>query len=124
MTHIRAELAARWATQPISTPVPRPQMPLGLDPGQLQAAINAKRAEIAVLEQDWAAASEQAVARSMGRTRLAARDSWDRSTWARYLYAAADCQDEYLPRLRRLYSEITRLEQLQAPLPATASRAA
>lgn len=124
MTHIRPELGARRAAQPTGTPLPQPRMPLGLDPKEVQAAITAKRADVAILEHDWADASERAVARSTGRTRLAARESWDRSTWSRYLDAAAAYQDRYLPRLRRLYLEIARLEQLQAPLPATAGRAA
>jgi hypothetical protein len=98
-------------------------MPLGLNPADLEAAITAKRAAIVVLENDWAA-SERAVASSTGRTRLAVRETWDRSTWTRYLNAAAAYQDRYLPRLRRLYSEIARLEQLQVPLPAAAGRAA
>jgi hypothetical protein len=97
-------------------------MPLGLNPADLEAAITAKRAAIVVLENDWAVASERAVASSTGR--LAVRETWDRSTWTRYLNAAAAYQDRYLPRLRRLYSEIARLEQLQVPLPAAAGRAA
>ena len=124
MTHIRPDLGARTAAQPIQAALSRPRMPLGLNPADLEAAIIAKRADIAILESDWAEASERAVARSGGRTRLAARESWDRSTWTRYLTAAAACQDRYLPRLRKLYSEIARLEQLQVPLPATAGRAA
>ncbi|MBN8900420.1 MAG: hypothetical protein J0H57_05240 [Rhodospirillales bacterium] len=90
----------------------------------MQAAITAKRADIAIIESDWADASERAVARSAGRNGLAARETWDRSTWTRYLDAAAACPDRYLPRLRRLYAEIARLERLQAPLPAAAGRAA
>jgi hypothetical protein len=85
-------------------------MPLGLDPATVQAAINSKRAGIATLEIEWVAE--------------AARETWDRATWARYLNAAAACQDKYLPRMLKLYSEIARLEQLQMPLPAAAGRAA
>ncbi len=124
MTDIHLELGARGAAQPISRAPARPSMALGFDPAALQAAIAAKRADIAILEGDWADASERAVARSTGRTRLADRGSWDRSTWCRYLDAAAACQDRYLPRLRRLYSEIARLEQLQLTLPAVPGRAA
>lgn len=124
MTHIRPDLGARRAAQSISAAIAQPRMPLGLDPVELQAAITAKRANIATLENDWADASERAVARSAGRSGLAARETWDRSTWARYLDAAAAEQDRYLPRLRKLYSEIARLEQLQMPLPAAAGRAA
>ena len=124
MTHIRPELGARRASQPISRALAWPHLPLGLDPADVQAAIIAKRADIAILECDWADASERAVARSTGRNGLAARETWDRSTWTRYLDAAAACQDRYLPRLRRLYAEIARLERLQAPLPAAAGRAA
>lgn len=123
MTHIRPDLGHRRAAQPMSTAIARPHMPLGLDPAALQAAIIAKRADAAILENDWADASERAVARSIGRNGLAGRETWGRSTWTRYLDAAAACQDRYLPRLRRLYAEIGRLEQLQTPLPATAGRA-
>lgn len=124
MSHIRPELGARRAPQAMSAELSRPRMPLGLNPADLEAAITAKRAAIVVLENDWAEASERAVASSTGRTRLAVRETWDRSTWTRYLNAAAAYQDRYLPRLRRLYSEIARLEQLQVPLPAAAGRAA
>jgi hypothetical protein len=44
--------------------------------------------------------------------------------WDRYLAAAADTQPDYLPKLRRLYGEVARLEQLEAPLPASAGRTA
>lgn len=124
MTHIRPDLRGRRAAQSVSAAIAQPSMPLGLDPVELQAAIIAKRADIATLENDWADASERAVARSTGRSRLAARETWGRSTWTRYLDAAAAYQDRYLPRLRKLYSEIARLEQLQMPLPAAAGRAA
>ena len=100
-------------------------MPLGLDPVTVQAAITSKRADIATLEIEWVAESERAAGRATGGTRrLAARETWDRATWARYLNAAAACQDKYLPRMLKLYSEIARLEQLQMPLPAAAGRAA
>lgn len=120
MTHIRPERGARRAAPPMSAALARHHLPLGVDPDEVQAAITAKRADIAILESDWAEASERAAARSAGRTRLAARETWDRSTWTRYLNAAAAYQDRYLPRLRKLYSEIARLEQLQVPLPTAA----
>ena len=44
--------------------------------------------------------------------------------WHRYLAAAADTQASYLPRLRRLYDEVARLEQLQTPLSAAAGKGA
>ena len=124
MTHIHLELGARGAAQPIPGAPARPTSALGFNPAALQAAITAKRADIAILEADWADASERAVARSAGRTRLADRGTWDRSTWCRYIDAAAACQDRYLPRLRRLYSEIARLEHLQMTLPPARGRAA
>jgi hypothetical protein len=124
MTHIYLELGARGAAQPMPRASARPSVALGFDPAVLQAAITDKRADVAILEADWAEASERAVARSAGRARLADRGTWDRCTWTRYLDAAAACQDLYLPRLRRLYSEIARLEQLQLSLPSVRGRAA
>lgn len=117
MTHIRPRLGDRRAVQ---APVPSQSLgsaPTALDPRRILTAIQDKRAEIAALEADWAAASERAAARSLGGVgRLGNRDTWDRATWNRYLAAAADSQDLYLPRLRRLYAEVDRLERLQNPL--------
>jgi hypothetical protein len=124
MTHIHLELGARGAAQPIPRAPACPRTTLGFNPAALQAAITAKRATIAILEAEWAEASEGAVARSTRRTQLADRETWDRNTWCRYLNAAAACQDRYLPRLRRLYAEAARLEHLQMTLPAAPGRAA
>jgi hypothetical protein len=125
MTHIRPSLGARSTLPPIIQGLSVPSTPLGLDPNHIRGAIAAKRSEIASLESDWAAASERAAARSLGGLgRLGDRETWDRATWNRYLSAAADGQDLYLPRLRRLYAEVERLERLQDPLPAGYRRVA
>jgi hypothetical protein len=98
---------------------------MGLDPTRITAAIVNKRSQIAAIELEWTSASERAAARSLGgAARLGARGTWDRATWDRYLSAASDCQESYLPRLRRLYAEIARLEQLAVPLSANSGRLA
>jgi hypothetical protein len=121
MTYIRPGLRARTPPEPLAFTPARPRSPLDLDPEQLRAAILAKRSQIATLENAWVAASEHAAG---GRDHLGDRATWDRTTWARYLDAAAASQDDYMPRLRRLYTEIARLEQLQMSLPAVTGRAA
>jgi hypothetical protein len=125
MTYFRPNLAARNTLPSITQGLSAPSTPLGLDPNHIRGAIAAKRSEIASLEGDGAAASERAVARSLGGLgRLGNRETWDRATWNRYLAAATDGQDLYLPRLRRLYAEVDRLERLQDPLPTGHSRVA
>lgn len=125
MTHIRPGLGDRGAVPPLTHSLSLQSTPIALDPRHILTAIQDKRAEIAILEADWAAASEHAAARSLGGLgRLGNRETWDRATWNRYLAAAADSQDFYLPRLRRLYAEVDRLERLQNPLPAGHRRAA
>ena len=117
MTHIRPGQGDRGAVPPLTPSLSLRSAPIGLDPRHIRAVIVAKRAEIANLEADWAAASERAAARSVGCIgRLGQRETWDRSTWSRYLAAAAENQDLYLPRLRRLYAEVQRLERLLDPL--------
>jgi hypothetical protein len=98
---------------------------MGIDPRRLQDAILAKRAEIAALELEWSSASERSAARAAGgAARLGERETWDKVTWDRYLSAASDCQEAFMPRLRRLYTEVTRLELLADPLPTNARRVA
>ena len=125
MTHIRPDPGARQASQVVSAAMAPLRLPLCLDPARVQAAITAKRADIAAIENEWVADLERAAGRGVaGSGRFATRETWDRATWGRYLDAAAACQHQYLPRLRKLYSEIARLEQLQMPLSTTAGRAA
>jgi hypothetical protein len=98
---------------------------MGIDPNRIQVAVASRRAEIAALELEWTSVSERAAARSLGGAdRLGERESWDRATWDRYLSAASDCQERYLPRLHRLYAEVARLERLADPLPANSRRVA
>src|ERR1700761_5171567 len=125
MTHIRPGLGDRGDVPPLPSSLSLRSAPIGLDPGQIRTVILRKRAEIAGLEADWAAASERAAARCLGGIgRLGDRETWDRTTWSRYLTAATQSQDLYLPRLRRLYAEVERLERLQDPLPASGRRIA
>jgi hypothetical protein len=112
MTHMSPRLADQAPRLPLTLSLRA--APIGLDPGHIPSAAAAKRAEIASLEADWAADSERAAARSLGGIgRLGERETWDRATWNRYLAAAQESQHLYLPRLRRLYAEVERLEQLQ-----------
>ena len=113
MTHIRHQRGERAAHPCAPHALSIGQAPIGSDPRLIQATIAEKRGEIAALEADWAATSERAAARSLGGIRhLGPRETWDRSTWTRYLTAATDNQDLYMPRLRRLYAEVERLERL------------
>jgi hypothetical protein len=117
MNQITAGFGTRTAA-----PVPAPSLStrtpsLGLDPSRLREAILAKRAEIARLELEWSTTSERAAARAAGgAARLGERETWDRATWDRYLSTAADCQESFMPRLRRLYAEVSRLETLAEPM--------
>jgi hypothetical protein len=125
MNQISPDLAARPAAPVLTQTLSLSTSTIGLDPDRIKAAIATKRAQIAALEFEWSSASERAAARSLsGAARLGDRETWDRATWDRYLSAASDCQDTYLPKLRRLYTEITRLEQLSDPLPISRRRAA
>lgn len=112
MTHIRPRSGDRAALPCVSPASPLGPAAADRNRHAVLAAMAEKRAEIATLEADWAAASERAAARSLGGIgHLGPRDTWDRTTWNRYLIAASDAQDIYLPRLRRLYAEVDRLEQ-------------
>ena len=125
MTHIRPRLGDRGDVPPLQPCLSLRSAPIGLDSGHIRTVILRKRAEIAGLEADWAAASERAAARCLGGVgRLGERETWDRATWSRYLAAAIQSQDLYLPRLRRLYVAVERLERLQDPLPASSRRIA
>jgi hypothetical protein len=113
MTHIRPQRGERVANPCAPHALSFSDSPIGIAPNLIQATIAEKRAEIAALEADWAATSERAAARSLGGIRhLGPRETWDRSTWTRYLTAATDNQDLYMPRLRRLYAEVECLERL------------
>jgi hypothetical protein len=84
MTHIRPRLGDREAVPPLTPSLSVRSAPITLDPRGILVAIQDKRAEIATLEADWAAASERAVARSLGGVaRLGDRETWDRATWNR-----------------------------------------
>jgi hypothetical protein len=125
MTHIRPGLGDRGDVPPLPPSLSLRSAPICLDPGDIQAVVRRKRAEIAGLEADWAAASERAAARCLGGIdRLGDRETWDRTTWGRYLAAATQSQDLYLPSLRRLYAEVEGLERLQDPLPPSGRRIA
>lgn len=125
MNQISPDLGARTVTLDLAQTLSFSTTPIGLDPDRIKTAIAAKRAQIAGLEFEWSSASERAAARSLsGAARLGDRETWDRATWDRYLSAASDCQADYLPQLRRLYAELSRLEQLSEPLPVSKRRAA
>ncbi|GAB0120379.1 hypothetical protein [Acidisoma sp. 7E03] len=125
MTHIRPHRGERAARACAPHALSIGQSPIAIGPRRIQATTTEMRAEIAALEADWAAESEKAAARSLGNVdRLGARQTWDRATWTRYFAASVECQDLYLPRLRRLYAEVERLEQLGDAEVPSARRAA
>ena len=118
MSQITPDLGTRTAAPVLAQNSSAGPGPIGIDPAHIAAAIVAKRADIAALELEWSSAAERAAARGAGGiARLGERETWDRETWNRYLSAASACQDNYLPRLKRLYSQVARLERLAAPLP-------
>jgi hypothetical protein len=120
MTHLTPGGETRRAAPLLHAAHPALLDSLGIDLGRLCDAIARRRAEIALIETEWVAACETRAARNAARTvRVEDRETWDRAMWARYLAAAAANQANYLPRLRRLYAEIARLEHLQAPLLAS-----
>jgi hypothetical protein len=125
MNQINSDFGRRTAVPVLAPNFSTRSSPMGIDPRRLQDAILAKRAEIAALELEWSSASERSAARAAGgAARLGERETWDKVTWDRYLSAASDCQEAFMPRLRRLYTEVTRLELLADPLPTNARRVA
>ena len=128
MTH----LTPGGATLPVAPSLPDPHpislgslASLGIDLDRLRDTIARRRSLIVLIETEWVATCERRAARNAGRAiRVDDRETWDRAMWDRYLAAAAATQAGYLPRLRRLYAEVARLEQLQVPLPTSAGRAA
>jgi hypothetical protein len=125
MTHVIPVGANGAITDPPSASHPLPLTSLGIDQGRLQISIASRREQIALIEADWVAASKRIAARNACHgIRVNDRETWDRPMWDRYLAAATDIQDSYLPRLHRLYDEVARLERLLMPLPASSGRAA
>ena len=100
-----------------------PAQPLGIHPGRIHDAITARRALIARIESAWVSACEREARRNLAPgILLDDRETWDKATWNRYLTAAAKTEARFLPRMRRLYNEIARLERMLA-LPATTETA-
>lgn len=93
-------------TSSARAPAPRAIFPIS----QLSAAIAARRADLATLEEAYVAACEQAAMRGAPPGVIREdRDTWDRATWDRYLAEAARLEPAYGPRLRQLHGEIERL---------------
>ena len=99
-----------------SPPIPR-EPRRHLDRQRLNTGVVARQKRLAEIETEMVAACEQAAARGAAASvRIDDRETWDRATWDRYLSAASDCQESFMPRLRRLYAEVSRLEALAEPV--------
>ena len=91
----------------------------GLDREHLGAPIAERRRTLAELETALVAVCERAAARHAAPSvYIANRETWDKATWNRYLAAATRFEPDYMPPMRRLLSEIERLERLMT-LPST-----
>lgn len=113
MTHVQPRMRG-WKPRNL-TPLRSPGIPPKQSPEISLRAVACLRAEIATLESDWTAEAERAAARSLGRAyALGDRETWDRTTWNRYLAAAESCEHRYLPRLRQLYADLEALQNGKA----------
>lgn len=109
MTHVQPRMRGWQPRNPTPLQSARTQPKQSAD--TVLRAIACVRAEIAILESDWTAEAERAAARSLGRTyALGDRETWDRTTWNRYLAAAQNCEHRYLPQLRQLYADVEALQ--------------
>ena len=123
MTHL-SPAATRRRTSPPLAPSPSFNALLG-DRSHLRSALQDKRGTIARLEAAWVAAAEANATAGCARgIRTDNRETWDRATWDRYLAAASQHEPDYMPRIRRLLSEIANLEKLLALPSGKAARAA
>ena len=78
-----------------------------------------RRERLAALEAEMTAACEAAALGAGSPTRATCdRESWNRTTWRRYLAAAMRLEATYGPRLHRLRREIGQLERLKTLLTA------
>jgi hypothetical protein len=110
MTHLSPSPAAR-RTAPSVLPSSQPYPLLSGYRAQLDDALTAKRAAIAGLEAAWVAAAETDAARHAARhVRIDDRATWDKSTWVRYLAAAAVHEPRFKPHIMRLLREISSIE--------------
>jgi hypothetical protein len=95
------------------------------DRSRLNTALLNKRATIARLEAEWVAAAEADAAAGHARTvRMDDRETWDAATWNRYLTAASKHEPDYMPRIRRLLTEIENIEKLMTLPSGQIARAA
>jgi hypothetical protein len=86
-----------------------------LDHDLLRAGIAVRRRRLETLEAAMVAACERAAAISKAsNVRMDDRETWDRTTWRRYLDAAARLEPEFGPPMRRLLQEIDQLARLLA----------
>ena len=95
------------------------------DRSLLNAALLDKRAALARLEAEWIAAAEADAAAGHARTVcMDDRETWDAATWNRYLTAASKHELDYMPRIRRLLTEIDNIEKLMTLPSGQIARAA
>ena len=95
------------------------------DRSRLNAALLDKRAAIARLEAEWVAAAEADAAAGHARTVcMDDRETWDPATLNRYLTAASKHELDYMPRIRRLLTEIDNIEKLMTLSSGQIARAA
>ena len=122
MTHMSPTATMQRALPPASAALAFAQ--LG-DRSRLNAAVLNKRATIARLEAEWVAAAEADAAAGHARTvRMDDRETWDAATWNRYLTAASKHEPDYMPRIRRLLTEIDNIEKLMTLPSGQIARAA
>ena len=124
MTHMSPAATMRRSLPPVSLTTPAFTALLG-DRSRLRSALLDKRSSIARLETAWVAAAEaDAAAGRGGNVRMDDRETWDRSTWDRYLAAASKHEPNFMPRIKRLLTEITNIEKLLALPTSQEARAA
>ena len=123
MTHLSPAATMRRVLPPASAALAFTAL-LG-DRSRLNAALLNKRAAIAQLEAEWVTAAENDAAAGHARTvRMDDRETWDRATWDRYLTAASKHEPDYMPRIRRLLTEIDNIEKLMTLPSGPIARAA
>ena len=116
MSHLTPDGGTRSPPSRPSVPCPVVPHPLGSQ-ALLTPEIEFRRMQLAELEAELVAACEEAALGTRQPAEIhARRDSWDRTTWDRYLAAAMRLEATYGPHMRQLHREIGQLERLMTLL--------